>query len=134
MKTHSHQDELARLWLAGWLAAYTFSIYFDLFCWRDKESGGEPKRVIQSGEPGHVNAAVSTINYSTQTVWDMLCLYFLSISLSALSLLYFISPYYEDSVKPLSMKWAIHAWLQGIKESQRGASLCGHESPFWSCV
>lgn len=62
------------------------------------------KCVIQSGGPVHGNAAVSVINYFTPTVSDVLSLHFLSISFSALSLLYFISPYYEESVKSLAMK------------------------------
>lgn len=86
-----------------------------IYCVGKMKGVRELKRVIQSGEPAHVNAAVSTINYFTLTVWDMLSLHFLSISFAALSLLYFISPYYEESVKPLAMKWAIHAWLPAVK-------------------
>lgn len=62
------------------------------------------KCVIQSGGPVDVNAAVSVINYFTPTVSYVLSLHLLSISFSALSLLHFISPYYEESVKSLTMK------------------------------
>lgn len=132
MKTHSHQDKLAMLWLAGWLAMHLLFIL--IFCAGKIKRVRKLKRVIQSGEPGHVNAAVSTINYSTLTVWDMLSLDFLSISFSALSLLYFILPYYEESVKPLAMKWAIHAWLRGIKKARGGVPLQAWKSFLKMCL
>lgn len=106
--------------LAGWLAMHLRFIL--IFCGPKIE---RVRELIQSGQPGHVNAAVSTINFSTPAVWDMLSLHFLSINFSALSLLYFILLYYEDSVKPFAMKWVIHAWLQGIKKVRGGCPSVG---------
>lgn len=111
--------------LTGWLAMPS---QFILMFWASKIKWvRQLKCVIQSGRPAHVNAAV--INYFAPTVSDVLSLHFLSISFSALLLLYFISPYYEESVKSLAMKWAIHAWLKGIKKA-----LCRPQSPFLKCV
>lgn len=101
--------------LPHWLAMHSQLIL--MFCASQIKRVRQVKCVIQSGGPVHGNAAVSVINYFTPTVSDVLSLHFLSISFSALSLLYFISPYYEESVKSLAMKWAIHAWLQGIKKA-----------------